>query len=60
MESEKARQNVRSEVLQDVELVGLLASGMHDPCKNFRDGAMTYCWDNVDIAITIERNGVHE
>jgi hypothetical protein len=21
---------------------------------------MTYCRDNVDIAITIERNGVHE
>lgn len=21
---------------------------------------MTYCWDNVDVAITVERDGVHE
>ena len=32
---------------------------MRDPCKFFW-GVMTYRWDNVDIAITVERDRIHE
>ena len=32
---------------------------MRDPCKNFW-WVMTYSWDNVDIAVAVERDGVDE
>jgi hypothetical protein len=56
MQSDKGRQNIRSEVLQNVELVTCQRL-CPIPAKSCE---VTYCRDDVYIAISIQRDRIHE